>query len=113
MLTAHYDTATNMASVYPLMKLFGARVGQFCLLLPIFLVFSLAPQYYFQLMSFILVILGVSLLFANRYNYNDNSSGLLTISEHVKANRESDKLFYALTDNEEKGLFGAKALRHI
>lgn len=111
MLTAHYDTATNMASVYPFMKLFGARVGQVGLLIPISLIFTLAPQYYFQFMFLILIILGLPMLIANRYNYNDNSSGLLTILEHAKANTENDKFFYALTDNEEKGLFGAKALR--
>lgn len=111
MLTAHYDTATNMALVYPFIKYFGARVGQFAILLPILIYANLFPESYFLLLPFLLLVLGIPLLIPNKYNYNDNTSGVLTILEHAKQNQDNPHFFYALTDNEEKGLFGAKALR--
>lgn len=110
-LTAHYDTATNMAVLYPFMKYFGARYGQIVALLPILLVAIFLPQFYFGfVMSYGLILL-IGLLVPNRYNFNDNSSGVLTVLEHAIENKDNPNFFYALTDNEEKGLFGAKALR--
>lgn len=112
-LTAHYDTATNMAIFYPFMKLFGARVGQFIAILPIVLVVLFAPAYYLQFVTCVVLLIFIGLLIPNRYNYNDNSSGVLTILEHAIANKDSKDYYYALTDNEEKGLFGAKALHNF
>lgn len=109
-LTAHYDTATNMRVLYPAMRLFGARYGQFVILLPFFVLMKF-PIPFLIVSSIFLIVVFIGLLIPNKYNYNDNSSGVLTILEHAKANAGQDNVFYALTDNEEKGLFGAKMLR--
>lgn len=110
-LTAHYDTATNMAIVYPFIRYFGARLGQLVFAAIFILIPIVIPN--LTLIVYPLLALGllIGLLIPNKYNYNDNSSGVLTILEHAEAHLDSDQFFYALTDNEEKGLFGAKALR--
>lgn len=110
-LTAHYDTATNMAAVYPFMKLFGARIGQVAFFIPLILIAIINPNLYFSLFPIVIIILLVGLLIPNKYNFNDNSSGVLTLLKHAELHQGTDNFFYAFTDNEEKGLFGAKALR--
>lgn len=110
-LTAHYDTATNMAVVYPFMKYFGARYGQLLILVPALLTIVFFPEYYLPIFGLFALVLFIGLLIPNKYNYNDNSSGVYTVLKHAKNNQGNKDFFYALTDNEEKGLFGAKALR--
>ncbi len=111
-LTAHYDTATNMRVLYPFMRLFGARYGQLLLLVPIIIIMLFFPSLYLPLVGSFGIILFAGLLIANKYNYNDNTSGVYTLLEHATLNQGNNNFFYALTDNEEKGLFGAKMLRN-
>lgn len=110
-LTAHYDTATNMAVVYPFIKIFGARLGQVAFFIPLLILGIIAPNLYFTVFPILLLIVFIGLLIPNKHNFNDNSSGVLTILRHAEEHRESNNFFYAFTDNEEKGLFGAKVLR--
>lgn len=110
--TAHYDTATNMRILYPFMRLFGARYGQLLLLVPIIIIMLFFPRLYIPLVGSFGIILFAGLLIANKYNYNDNTSGVYTLLEHATLNQGNNNFFYALTDNEEKGLFGAKMLRN-
>ncbi len=109
-LTAHYDTATNMAVIYPFMKYFGARYGQLLILIPVVITLIFFPNLYLPVFGLFAIILLIGLLIPNKYNYNDNSSGVYTVLKHAKLNQGSSDFFYVLTDNEEKGLFGAKAL---
>ncbi len=108
--TAHYDTATNMRILYPFMHLFGARYGQLLLLVPIIIIMLFFPKFYIPLVGSFGLLLFIGLLIPNKYNYNDNTSGVYTILKHAKENKDNDNFFYALTDNEEKGLFGGKML---
>lgn len=111
-VTAHYDTATNMAMFYPFMKFAGVRYGQFLVLLPFFIILKISNIAFLLVATVFLVIVLICLLIPNKYNYNDNSSGVLSILIHAEQNKNDPKFFYALTDNEEKGLFGAKALKN-
>lgn len=110
-LTAHYDTATNMAVIYPFLKYFGIRLAN--LVLPIFLILLMTA--FGIIGNLIMLIFGltlfIALLIPNRYNFNDNTSGVITLLEHAERNKGSNNFYYALLDNEEKGLFGAKSLQ--
>ncbi|WOO86954.1 M28 family peptidase [Mollicutes bacterium LVI A0039] len=115
-LTAHYDTATNMTVVYPFIKYFGNRIGQVVLLLVllgILPIFTNLLDPWLASMIFLVAALTllIGLLIPNKYNYNDNTSGVLTLLEHAIRHKDNPNFFYALTDNEEKGLFGAYALK--
>lgn len=112
-LGAHYDTPPRMPSL--LMK----NVKVFNILsiaiIPIFiivLVILKLPPFIFLITWFVsmLYLMGVGV--ANKYNFNDNTSGVITLlalMEKIK----SDKVAYVFFDNEEKGLLGSLQLSMI
>ncbi len=107
-LIAHYDTATNMAILYPFIKLFGLFYAN--IIISLFLLLLLFTGHYNLIMLFSLFLF-LGLLIPNRYNFNDNSSGVISVLEFAIANKDNDDFLYVLTDNEEKGLIGALRLR--
>ncbi len=107
-LMAHYDTATNMGLLYPFIKLLGLYYANVAII--IVMLWWLVVGY----ANLILIFTGimfVGLLIPNRYNYNDNSSGVIALLIHAINNQDNSDYLYILTDNEEKGLFGAIALK--
>ncbi len=105
--TAHYDTATNMRSISWLLPLFGNKYGQVIAVVLLLLTTLISFKLY-MLIAFIFFVL---LLIPNKYNFNDNSSGILTLLRHAKQGDNHLKYMYVLTDNEEKGLFGGRLLK--
>lgn len=115
-LTAHYDTATNMAILTPFINNFGFLYGQLIFTIPIILIvilpfFITINFFLFMIPIVAALIIMIGLCIPNRYNYNDNTSGVYTVLEHARLNKDNENFFYALTDNEEKGLLGAYALK--
>lgn len=104
---AHYDTPPRMPSI--LMK--SVLFMNILINLPLIMIFT---KYYIIgiLISTIsyLYVLGF-LGNANKYNYNDNSSGVLTVLNlmiNLKEKKENlDEYLFVFFDNEEKGLFGS------
>ena len=50
---------------------------------------------------------------ANKYNANDNTSGVAVVLSLVEKNLNSNKVAYVLFDNEEKGLIGSTAFSKL
>lgn len=128
-ITAHYDTPPRLPKffvkhmlLYSLIALPAIMLGLNYLLPNILLALS-APTKVFNILSFALPIANLGIcggllgyvlgLFgnANKKNYNDNSSGVITILNMMEKYKDEpakikDRFCFVLTDNEEKGLFG-------
>ena len=121
--TAHYDTPA--ASLFPnLMMPRNMILGYLYVFgYPIILsLLSLAIAYGvvelcklpFELLAFIFIVLYLGSFylmtrtFTNKYNKNDNTSGISTILSLMRENKKKD-IAFILFDNEEKGLLGSKA----
>ncbi len=109
---AHYDTPPNMAVLMIFNNLVGSKYAQFLIIAVMILILAVAMNISYQAYNvislFMLGYLIVMFLIGNKYNYNDNTSGVLVvmecIDEMIKEGR--DDILFVLTDNEEKGLFG-------
>lgn len=112
-LGAHYDTPPRMPAF--LMKsivLFNILSFLFILLTFIILFTYELPLIIgaiVYLVSF-LYIMGFGI--ANKYNYNDNTSGVLTVLSLMEKVKNKD-VAYVFFDNEEKGLIGSMQLAFI
>jgi len=106
-LGAHYDTPPRMPAF--LMK----SVLFFNIATCLIVVFSFVLMFIFDIFLLIFAVLYIYLLFyllgfgiSNKYNYNDNTSGVLTVLSLMEKNRNQD-VAYVFFDNEEKGLLGS------
>ena len=136
-ISAHYDTPANLFIpniILPLNPFLSLLLG-FFLSLPILIIFSvlLIPSFsilydllyssflnkllcfiiYEALTIFIFLILLLIVFnfpLSTRYNYNDNTSGIITVlkmQEEISADSKED-ICFVLFDNEEKGLLGSR-----
>ncbi|MFV0288875.1 MAG: M28 family peptidase [Mycoplasmatales bacterium] len=115
-LMAHYDTPPNMSLFLIFNNAFGAKLGQvliiLVLIISLYFVGSTFPQYY-GIYNIILSLYIISMfVVGNNNNFTDNTSGVLTIlafleTKEVDVKRLNEEYLIVLTDNEEKGLFGA------
>ncbi|HBP25576.1 MAG TPA: hypothetical protein DD618_01290 [Acholeplasmatales bacterium] len=110
-LGAHYDTPPRMPSFLMKSVLFFNILMPilFCalfvgsILLSIHLLIPIAIVIYFFLYS------EGFLAIANKFNFNDNTSGVLTLL-YLMGKLKSSKVAYVFFDNEEKGLVGSISL---
>lgn len=107
-LGAHYDTPPRMPSFF--MKsvlflnvlLFLATAGL------LYLTFSFLPYSLFTIPVLVLLFaypLGIMAI-ANKYNYNDNTSGVMTLL-YLMRQLKGKQIAFIFFDNEEKGLIGS------
>jgi aldehyde:ferredoxin oxidoreductase len=110
---AHYDTPPRMPAFLIKSVLFFNIVSFLIFLTLIILtIFSVPPLITFTIyMLGLLYSLGL-LAIANKYNFNDNTSGVLTLLYLMKK-LENKKIAYVFFDNEEKGLIGSMQLAQI
>lgn len=117
-ITAHYDTPGIMPGwINYIVKYFGhTRQISFSILLII--MFSLFSYFNLHLINNILLIWMLSILIPNKNNYNDNTSGVLTllnISHQISMDSEKsflkDKIALVFFNNEEWGLLGSNAMK--
>ncbi len=133
--TAHYDTPPRLPKFFVKHMLFNSfvtlplfLVGVGCAL-PLFVanltfmqtyfasIMALQPYWYYLTSGTAVAYVFGFLRGANKTNFNDNSSGvlsLLNIMEKLKDAPQDvkDKVCFVFTDNEEKGLFGAFAFKN-
>ena len=126
--TAHYDTPGRMPSFFGfLFKIFGhtrqilAMSAIFIFLLMFTKIMVLYKKFFIlSMISPVVLILSIwliiSILTPNRKNYNDNTSGALTllnIANEISKNNEHMKKKTALVffNNEEWGLLGSAAMK--
>ena len=113
---AHYDTPTIMPTwLLWLMKLFGQNNQILIAILLIILIqlisMLIVIHFAFALINLIVFLSFIPLLFANKKNFDDNTSGviaLLSLAEKCKKNGVENVKF-VFVDNEELGLFGSRA----
>lgn len=119
--TAHYDTPAKLFMPnknYP-KNFFVTLFYQILLLLP-FIIFSVILQFLFdvypvkhELLIHYLFFIGYYILLivgpSNKNNYNDNTSGVVTLIELINK-IGTEKAAFVFFDNEEKGLLGSAAL---
>lgn len=112
-LGAHYDTPPRMPAF--LMK----SILMFNILSVLFIPFVFILIILFELPVVVAAIIYITMLLylmgfgiANKYNYNDNTSGVLTLLS-VMENNPSNEVAYVFFDNEEKGLIGSLQLAYI
>lgn len=130
--TAHYDTCATLG-LFPnficpknifLFLLFQILIGVILVVPDIAIAFLV--QYLLKpfgetiaLLGYEITLIGLLFLsiylllygFPNKNNYNDNTSGVITLIEMMKKIPEEDrgKVCFVFFDNEEKGLLGSKA----
>jgi hypothetical protein len=110
-LGAHYDTPPRMPSF--LMK----SVLAYNIIVTFFIVAIFAIGILLELPVFVPSIIAALfmgynwgfLAISNKYNFNDNTSGVLTLL-YLMAKLNNPKVAYVFFDNEEKGLFGSLGL---
>lgn len=120
---AHYDTAGTMPKLLGfIFKLFGHTrqiVGSIIYILIILLIIRFIRNVLNVSISY--MILGVFLIFPmlikNKKNYNDNSSGVITllnIAHELKNNKDlkgkANRIKIVFLDNEESGLLGSNLI---
>jgi len=127
-ITAHYDTpARNGRIALPFFNIFGMKLSSvlslvymipllYFLHLPSIFAqnfrFGVAIEFYIRNL-WIFLFLAALMLFRNKHNHNDNTSGCVGVyglATLISENPElKSKCAFILFDNEEKGLFGSIA----
>lgn len=106
-LGAHYDTPPRMPALLMKSVLFF-NIITLILVIAVFATFALLGIHpifgtiFYIILLFYLLGFGI----ANKYNFNDNTSGILTLLA-LMDNIKSDDVAYVFFDNEEKGLLGS------
>jgi len=114
---AHYDTGVTMPFwFHPLSKLFGANSIAFIAAFFILFLTLEITSIHWHVISYWKIIFGISflsILFPNKKNFNDNTSGVIALLQLAKKFKENgiDNVKFIFVDNEEWGLFGSKAHR--
>lgn len=112
-LGAHYDTPPRMPAflmrsvllfnIFSILFIASIFVILITFELPLIIGFIVYVVSFFYLMGY-----GI----ANKYNYNDNTSGVLTLLSLMEKVKNKD-VAYVFFDNEEKGLIGSMQLAFI
>jgi len=103
--------------LYPLSKLFGVNSIAFIAFF-IFMITTLdvISELYWHIISYwriIFVVSFLSMLFPNKKNFDDNTSGVIALLKLAKKLKDNgiNNVKFLFVDNEEWGLFGSKAHR--
>lgn len=112
-LGAHYDTP-------PWMPSFLMKSVLFFNIVLIIIILSLIVATFFGFNKFLAIFLYLIIIIyllgffsiANKYNYNDNTSGVMTLL-YLMTIVKNQKVAYAFFDNEEKGLIGSMQLAMV
>lgn len=115
--TAHYDTAPIMLLPLPMImtpnnKAFYLAIQIVPIAILAFLIRFIMKLLLLPSFTYILIpVLLIGLLFfgrTNRYTANDNTSGVIVLTEAIFSHSlDLDKTAFVLFDNEEKGMWGA------
>ncbi len=122
LITAHYDTPNT--SLFPIImfadSFLFSFLGQLMAMFPIFMLTALASvmtvKYDLNPAINLIVLYGAMFLsmfaFTNKNNFNDNTSGVVTVLEVLYSLTEEERkdCAFVLFDNEEKGLLGSAYL---
>lgn len=109
-LTAHYDTPPRMPAFLMRSVLFF-NIAALVIVLGLFILFPLLelPVILLPLIYMLLFFHTMGFGIANKYNFNDNSSGVITVLGLMES-LKNQEVAYVFFDNEEKGLLGSFAL---
>lgn len=111
-ICAHYDTPPRMPAF--LMKS-SLLLNLFIIIIGIVIILSFSVDYRLGIILllvyylYLLHLLGF-ISIANKYNYNDNTSGVISLL-YMMEKYKSEKVCYLFFDNEEKGLIGSTIFR--
>ncbi|WP_315118112.1 M28 family peptidase [uncultured Clostridium sp.] len=116
--TAHYDTPGIMPHwINYIMKLSG-HTRQISMVILIFVIISILNYFNLNFINNILFLWFITILIPNRNNYNDNSSGIVTllnIANEICNNddykHKKHKIALVLFNNEEWGLLGSAYMK--
>jgi len=122
LITAHYDTPNT--SLFPIIMFADSfilsLISQLAVVIPILIISAFAAaatvRYNLNPLLYTFVLYGLLFLsmfaFTNKNNFNDNTSGVVTVLEilYSLTDEERKKCAFVLFDNEEKGLLGSAYL---
>lgn len=117
LITAHYDTPNT--SLFPIVMFADSfllsLLSQLATFVPLIFLSVIAGRFFSPAASLVALYGGIFLgmfAFTNKNNFNDNTSGVLSVLEimYTLSEEERKKCAFILFDNEEKGLLGSMYL---